>query len=132
MLIVDANVLVSAAIGRSRTLLRDTVERGVDLLVTDAALIEVRRVLIRLSVSRRVVDGELEQFAALMLALDAASYAPFEPAARARLHPRAQPDWPTLAAALAFGADIWSNDRDFFGTGVAVWSTRNVGHTNAA
>jgi hypothetical protein len=31
-----------------------------------------------------------------------------------------------LALAWARGADIWTHDRDFAGTGVATWSTANL------
>ena len=58
--------------------------------------------------------------------LSVGGYIDHEDAARARLGPRGQPDWPVLAAALAFEHDIWSNDRDFFGVGVPVWTTQNV------
>lgn len=48
--------------------------------------------------------------------------------ARRRLHERAQSDWSVLAAALAAEGGIWSHDRDFFGVGVPVWSSRNMIH----
>lgn len=35
-------------------------------------------------------------------------------------------DWPVLAAALAIGCPIWSEDADFFGCGVAVWTSDRV------
>jgi hypothetical protein len=31
-----------------------------------------------------------------------------------------------LAAALSLSCDIWSEDTDFFGTGVAVWTSDRV------
>lgn len=35
-------------------------------------------------------------------------------------------DWPTVAVALLLDADIWSEDRDFFGCGVSVWTTQTL------
>lgn len=32
-------------------------------------------------------------------------------------------DWPTIALALATYSDIWTEDRHFFGCGIAVWRT---------
>jgi hypothetical protein len=32
-------------------------------------------------------------------------------------------DWPVVAAALAIDAEIWTNDNDFLGVGVATWTT---------
>jgi hypothetical protein len=38
-------------------------------------------------------------------------------------------DAPILALAWATQADLWSHDRDFFGVGVACWSTANLRST---
>jgi predicted nucleic acid-binding protein len=37
--------------------------------------------------------------------------------------PRDPTDTPTVALALALDCGIWTNDRDFFGCGLPVWST---------
>lgn len=47
-------------------------------------------------------------------------------AAAARLRQGGASDWPLLAAALVTEGHIWSEDNDFFGTGVPVWSTVNL------
>jgi hypothetical protein len=52
-------------------------------------------------------------------------YSPFEAVARARI-PRDPTDWPTVAAALALGADIWTDDADVLGCGVAPWTTETL------
>ncbi len=130
MLILDANVLVSAILGRSDVLIREVADRGMELTATHAAIEESSRVLVRLGKSPPVASQDLINLARFVRQLAPDVYTPHEQSARARLHPRAQPDWPTLAAARALETGIWSNDREFFGTGVAVWSTRNVGHAN--
>lgn len=53
-------------------------------------------------------------------------YGEFETEARERLAQRDPEDWPILAAALALGCPIWSEDTDFFGCGVATWTSSNV------
>jgi predicted nucleic acid-binding protein len=35
-------------------------------------------------------------------------------------------DWPTLALAMTLECGIWTQDYDFFGTGIATWSTENI------
>ena len=45
----------------------------------------------------------------------------FERAARRRLEGRDEEDWPYLALALLLECPVWTEDTDFFGTGVAVW-----------
>ncbi|MDR1188090.1 MAG: hypothetical protein LBK95_11655 [Bifidobacteriaceae bacterium] len=47
-------------------------------------------------------------------------------AAMARIGRRDPADWPVLAAALALGCPIWTEDADFFGVGVATWVTALV------
>ena len=51
-----------------------------------------------------------------------ALYALFEQDARRRI-PRDPDDWHTVALALTLGADIWTQDKDFLGCGVATWTT---------
>jgi len=36
---------------------------------------------------------------------------------------RDENDWPVLATALGLGCAIWTEDADFFVTGIAVWTT---------
>jgi predicted nucleic acid-binding protein len=54
--------------------------------------------------------------------LDEAIYAALETEALARSL-RDPADWRVVACALALSADIWTNDNDFLGTGVATWTT---------
>ena len=50
-------------------------------------------------------------------------YALFEQRARQRLIRRDEDDWRILATAMAMGCTIWTEDTDFFGCGVATWTT---------
>jgi predicted nucleic acid-binding protein len=54
------------------------------------------------------------------------AYSGFETIARQRLERRDENDWPILAAALALRCPIWTEDTDFFGCGVATWTTDRV------
>lgn len=53
-------------------------------------------------------------------------YTLFEKEARSRLRGRDEEDWPILATALGLGCPIWTEDADFFGTGVAAWTTSRI------
>lgn len=54
-----------------------------------------------------------------------AAYAPLEDEARWRS--AGDPaDWPAVALALTLDVAIWTDDRDFFGIGVSIWSTATV------
>jgi predicted nucleic acid-binding protein len=53
-------------------------------------------------------------------------YGEFEGEARKRLGARDPEDWPILAAALALGCPIWTEDTDFLGCGVATWTSASI------
>jgi len=53
-------------------------------------------------------------------------YRDFEAEARKRVGARDPEDWPILAAALALGCPIWTADTDFFGCGVATWTSGSI------
>jgi predicted nucleic acid-binding protein len=69
------------------------------------------------------VLNELEDFIGC---LELEIYARFEKRARQRMQIRDEADWPVLAAALALKCSIWTEDADFFGSGVATWTTDRV------
>lgn len=52
--------------------------------------------------------------------------ADIETQARARIEKRDPNDWPAVAVALIFNCPVWTEDKDFFGTGVATWTTATV------
>lgn len=68
----------------------------------------------------------LRSMAALGTVVSRDLYADFEAEARKRLVARDPDDWPILAAALALGCPIWTEDTDFFGCGVATWTSASI------
>ena len=67
----------------------------------------------------------LDAVEANVVILDEGIYSALEDEARARSL-RDPTDWPVVASALALSADIWTNDNDFLGTGVATWTTETL------
>jgi predicted nucleic acid-binding protein len=120
--VCDANILLSAILGRGRRPER-MLRGGAQLLVCDIQLAEVAKVLARFPHTPDDMQEMIEDAITGIAVVDAARLQSTERIARARLHARGQPDWPVLAAALELDAAIWSDDRDFFGVGVPVWST---------
>ena len=53
-------------------------------------------------------------------------YDEHEAEARKRLGSRDPDDWPILASAIALRCPIWTEDTDFFGCGVATWTSNSV------
>lgn len=130
VLVVDANIMASALMGRTLPLLADQAARGIVLAVPQPQLEETRGVLHR----RGTPDPEarMDALLAIVEPLDPIAFEAFEAKARERLQAHGQRDWPVLAAAMALGGAIWSHDKDFLGVGVPVWSNRNVRHVEAA
>lgn len=123
-MIVDANVLTSALLGASLPLLFELRTRGLTLLMPRHQFVESRLIVGR---KASLLTRDFEAIArSVVEVIPPDAYEPFEQAARDRLQPRGQPDWPVLAAAFVYRDEIWSNDRDFFGVGVPVWTTTNI------
>lgn len=68
----------------------------------------------------------LDLVAGLVNTVSSETYSPFEGNARQRIDRRDHDDWPILASALALDCPIWTEDTDFFGCGVATWTTDRV------
>jgi predicted nucleic acid-binding protein len=125
-LIVDANVVISALLGRSLPLMVATTSRGIELLVPVTQWIEIRSVLAHLRPDRAGALMELVEDIVDILPIEA--FVAYEDRARDRLEEGGQSDWPVLAAAMALEIGIWSKDSDFLGVGVPIWATRNIKH----
>lgn len=127
LLIVDANVLLAAVLGQSLGLLEDIASRNVVLLVPLRMMVETQKIIgDKRRIPRLDASARLTLLAKLVTILEPDDYEHKESRARERLSDAGQKDWPVLAAALAIDAPIWSNDKHLWGTGVAVWLTRNI------
>lgn len=126
-MIVDANVVVSASLGRSLTLVMSIVENEGTLLVPEHQMREAKLVTtshaLRSGRDPAVLLGWIDT---ALVAVPADLYEGYEAEARARLQHSGQKDWPLVALALASREAVWSNDVDLFGTGVVTWNTHNV------
>jgi predicted nucleic acid-binding protein len=67
----------------------------------------------------------IDDFRLLIEPVEMSVLAPFEEAARLRIA-RDLSDWPVIALAMATGFPIWTQDQDFFGCGIATWTTDRV------
>lgn len=129
-IVLDANILIRAVLGeRVRRLISDHVGE-VSFFAPDTAYAEARKYLPAL-LQKRGVDGVaalvvLDALEAVVHPLDAEVYQPLQAQALARIGERDPDDWPALACALVLGCPVWTEDADFFGTGVATWTTSRV------
>lgn len=129
-LVVDANILVRAVLGRRVREVCETYAGNASFFVPESAYAEAEEHLAALIVKR---GGDPERALAILRSLGrmveligSEVYGAFEVEARERLARRDPDDWPMLAAALAIGCPIWTEDTDFFGCGVPAWTSDRV------
>jgi predicted nucleic acid-binding protein len=126
VLVLDANILIRAVLGSRVLGLLRTYGGRVEFMAPDVAFAEAREHLPGILAGRNIpvepAMAMLELVARLVQRVEAETYASFEAVARERIGKRDEEDWPVLAAALA----IWTEDTDFFGCGVATWTTDRV------
>jgi len=130
MLVLDANILMRAVLGKGVRALLARYGEQIEFIAPDIAFQEAERRLPEV-IHRRRLEGEpfMAYFISLSNIVQAAefdSYCGFEAIARQRLFRRDENDWPILAVALALGCAIWTEDTDFFGCGVATWTSDRV------
>ncbi len=129
-LVIDANILVRAVLGKRVREVLDRYSEGATFFVPSAAYAEAEEHLPELVVKRGGDPKKALEFlralAGLVELIGTEVYGEFEAMARERLGQRDPEDWPILAAALAIGCPIWTEDTDFFGCGVATWTSSRV------
>ena len=132
-IVLDANILIRFAIGRQVPRLLTEYATTADFLAPDTAFIEARRHLPSILQARghsgipeAATLAALDAAAKIITPVPASSYEPLREMALARIGGRDPDDWPVLACALLLDCPIWTEDRDFFGTGVATWTTALV------
>jgi predicted nucleic acid-binding protein len=109
--VMDANILICAVSGNRA---RPIIEEHLASLVT------------KRGGNPTAASGLLSKLVALCEVVSPDLYAEFETQARRRLGSRDPDDWRILARALALNCPIWTEDSDFFGCGVATWTSENI------
>ena len=133
-LVLDANILVRAVLGRRVLTILETYADRAHFLAPEVAFTDVRHhlpdILVKRGLRRETVtpliDDVLGRLPGLVTPVPHEVYADGEAEARQRLAGRDEADWPFVALALTLGCPIWTEDRDFFGSGVATWTTDRV------
>jgi predicted nucleic acid-binding protein len=129
-LVVDANILIRAVLGQRVRRILETHADDISFFVPLAAYAEAEEHLGALVVRRGDDPVKalhlLRSLANLGTVVGVDLYGDFEAEARKRLGGRDPDDWPILAAALALGCPIWTEDTDFFGCGVATWTSSSI------
>lgn len=132
-LVLDANILIRAVLGtRARNIIVNNAGRTT-FFAPEVAYADARKYLPSL-IAKRCSSPEaavqllevLDALEGVVLAVAHEAYDVARLDAQARLSGRDLNDWPILATAMVLGCPIWTEDQDFFGTGVPTWTTDRV------
>jgi len=129
-LVLDANIMLRGVLGTRVRALVEKYADDVSLLAPQSCVAEVHEYLPSLCAKRGWrPEVALETLDALLTGIqivENAALAELEMEAKRRVAARDPDDWPVIALAIAINAPVWTEDPDFFGSGVATWTTRNV------
>ena len=129
-IVLDANILIRAVLGkRVRELIFDNAAI-VKFFAPDLAYADARKYLPAL-LKKRGVDASaamlvLDRLEGIVQPIDAELYEGMQQQALQRIAVRDADDWPVLACAMTLGCPVWTEDADFFGTGVATWTSDRI------
>ena len=129
-IVLDANILIRAVLGkRVRELIVDNAD-AVQFFSPDVAYADARKYLPGL-LEKRGVKSEpamavLDALESMVCPLELGVYEGFKTQALQRIAMRDADDWPILACAMTIGCPVWTEDADFFGAGVATWTSDRV------
>lgn len=130
-IVLDANILIRAVLGRRvRELIFNNFASVNFFFVPDVAYADARKYLPAL-LKKRGVDSNvlmlvLDRLEGVVQSIDAELYEGMQQQALKRIAVRDEDDWPVLACAMTLGCPVWTEDKDFFGTGVATWTSDRI------
>ena len=129
-LVLDANILIRAVFGQRVWQILEAYEDVAGFYSPDVCFQDARKYIPDLS-ERRGLDSAvglsvLDQIGRIVEPVDRSLYEDYENLARERVLTRDPGDWPIVAVALLLEFPIWTEDQDFFGSGVPTWTTDRV------
>ena len=129
-IVVDANILIRAVLGKRVREIIVANALKVKFFAPDVAYSDARKYLPPVMQKRGLEPapaltalGNLETF---IRPVELGVYAGHKQLALRRIAIRDADDWPVLACAIAMACPVWTEDADFFGSGVATWTTNRV------
>jgi predicted nucleic acid-binding protein len=129
-IVLDANILIRAVLGQK---VRNTIEKfanSAQFFTPDVCFADARKYLPALFEKRNLPADKaiavLEGLICLIGVVDASLYEIYEIEAKQRIAVRDIYDWPIVAVSLMLDCPIWTEDADFFGAGVATWTSDRI------
>jgi predicted nucleic acid-binding protein len=129
-LVLDANILLRAVLGVRVLSLLESYEDVATFYSPDVCFENARQYVPEVAAHRGFDPSAgllvLDRLSRFVQVVDRSLYELQEVSARKRISSRDAADWPIVATALLLDCPIWTEDQDFFGSGMATWTTANV------
>lgn len=127
---MDANILLRRILGERVPQLLAKYSAQVQFFTAEVCYQDVRRhlsaILERRGLSPEPFLAAVDALTQVVIPLEEEIYATYKVEATQRVQERDIQDWPLITLALTLNCPLWTEDNDFFGTGVATWRTWNV------
>ena len=129
-IVLDANILMRAVLGKKVKPLLEKHYADVQFFTPEVCYQDAKKYLPPLFKKKDLEEGNaiaaLEELMRLVNTVDAGVYGLREMEAKQRIAVRDIDDWPVVAVALMLDCPVWTEDADFFGTGIATWTSDRV------
>jgi predicted nucleic acid-binding protein len=129
-IVLDTNILLRGTLGKRVPQLLAKYSDQVQFFTAAVCYQDVRRHLPAILEKRGLPPepflAAVDALAQIVIPLKEEIYAAYKAEATQRIQERDIQDWPLIAPALTLNCPLWTEDNDFFGTGVATWRTWNV------
>jgi predicted nucleic acid-binding protein len=129
-IVIDANILIRAVLGKK---VRDTIQTfapTTQFFTPDLCYDDAVKYLPILFAKRNLPSEDaldvLASLTCLIQIVDNSLYSLYEAEAKQRIAVRDINDWSIVAVSLMLDCPIWTEDKDFFGTGVATWTSDRI------
>lgn len=122
-IVLDANILVRGVLGVRVPDLLERYHHHVRFYTPAQCFFDARTYLPSILERRSHVDlrtalQALDALEVVVQSVDEVAYTMFEGAAKQRIEERDIDDWPLIALSMTLDCPIWTEDKDFFGTGL--------------
>lgn len=129
-LVIDANIIVRAVLGKRVRELITKHYKVVNFFTPDVCMIDAQKYLPEIFKKRQLpfesVINLLHEIAQLVEIVPLDIYEEYQKESEQRMRNRDVEDWPIVATALTLDSPIWTEDQDFFGSGLPTWTTDNI------
>jgi predicted nucleic acid-binding protein len=129
-IVLDANILIRAVLGTKVRGIIQNSGSSVQFFTPDVCYGDAVKYLPMLFAKRNLPADDalevLDRLVAMINIVEANVYSLYENEAKQRISARDINDWPIVAASLLLDCPVWTEDSDFFGSGVATWTSDRI------